>query len=50
MGGKIRAKEWTKVELNDELSRIASDAAKYMMEKKYLTGYSKLKIDAIQNE
>ena len=44
------AKEWTKVEWNDELSRIASDAAKYMMEKKDLTGYSKLKIDAIQNE
>ena len=44
------AKEWTKVEWNDELYRIASDAAKYMMEKKDLTGYSKLKIDAIQNE
>ena len=44
------AKEWTKVDWNEELSRIASDAAKYMMEKKDLTGYSKLKIDAIQNE
>lgn len=44
------AKEWTKVEWNDELSRIASDAAKYMMEKKDLTKYSKLKIESIQNE
>lgn len=44
------AKEWTKVDWNEELSRIASDAAKYMMEKKDLTGYSKLKMDAIQNE
>ena len=44
------AKEWTKVDWNEELSRIASDAAKYMMEKKDLTGYSKLKIEAIQNE
>ena len=44
------AKAWTKVEWNDELSRIASDAAKYMMEKKDLTKYSKLKIESIQNE
>ena len=44
------AKEWTKVDWNEELSRIARDAAKYMVEKKDLTGYSKLKIDAIQNE
>lgn len=44
------AKAWTKVEWNDELSRIALDAAKSMMEKKDLTGYSKLKIEAIQNE
>lgn len=44
------AKEWTKVDWNEELSRIARDAAKSMMEKKDLTGYSKLKIDAIQNE
>ena len=44
------AKEWTKVDWNEELSRIASDAAKYMMEKKDLTGYSKLKIEAIQKE
>lgn len=44
------AKEWTKVDWNEELSRIARDAAKFMMEKKDLTGYSKLKIDAIQNE
>ena len=44
------SKAWTKVEWNDELSRIASDAAKYMMEKKDFPGYSKLKIEAIQNE
>lgn len=44
------AKEWTKVEWNDELSRIASDAAKYMVEKKDLTGYPKLKIESIQKE
>lgn len=44
------SKAWTKVEWNDELSRIALDAAKSMMEKKDLTGYSKLKIEAIQNE
>ena len=44
------AKEWTKVDWNEELSRIARDAAKSMMEKKDLTGYSKLKIEAIQNE
>lgn len=44
------AKEWTKVDWNEELSRIARDAAKYMIEKKDLTGYSKLKIDAIQKE
>ena len=44
------AKEWTKVDWNEELSRIARDAAKYMIEKKDLTGYSKLMIDAIQNE
>ena len=44
------AKEWTKVEWNDELSRIASDAAKYMMEKKDFPGYSKLKIESIQKE
>ena len=44
------SKAWTKVEWNDELSRIASDAAKYMMENKDLTRYSKLKIEAIQNE
>lgn len=43
-------KAWTKVEWNDEISRIALDAAKSMMEKKDLTGYSKLKIEAIQNE
>lgn len=44
------SKAWTKMDWNDELSRIASDAAKSMMEKKDLTGYSKLKIEAIQNE
>ena len=44
------SKAWTKVEWNDELSRIALDAAKSMMEKKDLTGYSKLKIESIQNE
>lgn len=44
------AKEWTKVEWNDELSRIASDAAKYMVENKDLTGYPKLKIESIQKE
>ena len=44
------AKAWTKVDWNDELSRIASDAAKYMVEKKDFTGYSKLKIEAIQKE
>ena len=44
------AKEWTKVDWNEELSRIARDAAKYMIEKKDLTGYPKLKIDSIQNE
>ena len=44
------SKAWTKVEWNDELSRIASDAAKSMMEKKDFTGYSKLKIEAIQKE
>lgn len=44
------AKAWTKVDWNEELSRIARDAAKSMMEKKDLTGYSKLKIEAIQNE
>lgn len=44
------AKSWTKVDWNEELYRIARDAAKSMMEKKDLTGYSKLKIEAIQNE
>lgn len=44
------AKEWTKVEWNDELSRIARDAAKYMIEKKDLTDYPKLKIESIQKE
>ena len=44
------AKEWTKVDWNEELSRIARDAAKYMIEKKDLTGYPKLKIESIQNE
>lgn len=44
------SKAWTKVEWNDVLSRIASDAAKYMIEKKDLTGYPKLKIESIQNE
>ena len=44
------AKAWTKVDWNDELSRIALDAAKYMIEKKDLTGYPKLKIESIQNE
>ena len=44
------SKAWTKMDWNDELSRIALDAAKSMMEKKDLTGYSKLKIEAIQNE
>lgn len=43
-------KEWTKVEWNDELSRIAQDAAKYMVEKGDFTGYSKLKIESIQKE
>ena len=44
------AKSWTKVDWNEEKIRIARDAAKAMMEKKDLTGYSKLKIEAIQNE
>lgn len=44
------SKAWTKVDWNEELSRIASDAAKYMMEKKDLTRFSKLQIEAIQNE
>ena len=44
------AKAWTKVEWNEEKIRIARDAAKAMMEKKDLTGYSKLKIEAIQKE
>ena len=43
-------KEWTKVEWNDELSRIAQDAAKYMVEKRDFTGFSKLKIESIQKE
>lgn len=44
------SKAWTKMDWNDELSRIASDAAKYMIEKKDLTDYPKLKIESIQNE
>lgn len=44
------AKAWTKVDWNEEKIRIARDAAKAMMEKKDLTGYSKLKIEAIQKE
>lgn len=44
------SKVWTKVDWNDELSRIALDAAKYMIENKDLTRYSKLQIEAIQKE
>lgn len=44
------AKAWTKVDWNEEKIRIARDAAKSMIEKKDLTGYSKLKIEAIQKE
>ena len=44
------AKAWTKVQWNEELHRIARDAAKSRMDKKDLTGYSQDKIDAIQRE
>ena len=44
------ARKWTERDWHNEKIRIARDAAKAMMEKKDLTGYSKLKIDAIQKE
>ena len=44
------AKVWTRADWDDELRRIARDAAKSRMEKKDLTGYSQDKIDAIKNE
>lgn len=44
------AKAWTKVDWNEEKIRIARDAAKSMIEKKDLTGYSKLEIESIQKE
>ena len=44
------ARKWTERDWHNEKIRIARDAAKAMMEKKDLTGYSKLKIEAIQKE
>lgn len=44
------ARKWTERDWHNEKIRIARDAANYMMEKKDLTDYSKLKIDSIQNE
>ena len=44
------AGKWTERDWHNEKIRIARDAAKYMIEKKDLTGYPKLKIDSIQKE
>lgn len=44
------AKAWTKGAWNEELHRIAREAAKSRMEKRDLTGYSQEKINAIQRE
>ena len=44
------ARKWTERDWHNEKIRIARDAAKAMMEKKDLTGYSKLKIESIQKE
>lgn len=44
------AKVWTRADWDDELRRIAREAANSRMEKKDLTGYSQDKIDAIKNE
>lgn len=44
------ARKWTERDWHNEKIRIARDAAKAMMEKKDLTGYAKLKIEAIQKE
>ena len=44
------ARKWTERDWHNQKIRIARDAAKAMMEKKDLTGYSKLKIEAIQKE
>lgn len=44
------ARKWTERDWHNEKIRIARDAAKAMMEKKDLAGYSKLKIEAIQKE
>lgn len=44
------SRKWTERDWHNEKIRIARDAAKSMMEKKDLTGYSKLKIEATQKE
>ena len=44
------ARKWAERDWHNEKIRIARDAAKAMMEKKDLTGYSKLKIESIQKE
>lgn len=44
------SRKWTERDWHNEKIRIARDAAKSMIEKKDLTGYSKLKIEAIQKE
>lgn len=44
------AKVWTRADWDDELRRIAREAANSRMEKKDVSGYSKDKIDAIKNE
>lgn len=44
------ARKWTERDWHNEKIRIARDAAKYMIENKDLTGYSKLKIESIQKE
>ena len=44
------ARKWAERDWHNEKIRIARDAAKYMIEKKDLTDYPKLKIEAIQKE
>lgn len=44
------AKVWTRADWDDELRRIAREAANSRMEKKDVSGYSQDKIDAIKNE
>lgn len=44
------SRKWTERDWHNEKIRIARDAAKSMIEKKDLTGYPKLKIDAMQKE